>query len=501
MHDAPADDFQRSLVDYTAPPDWPTPQPAERYNLVVLGAGPAGLVSAAGAASLGARVALIEKHRLGGDCLHYGCVPSKALLRCGRAVAEVRRAGKFGVRVGGEVSVDFPAVMERLRRLRAEISHHDDARRFRDLGVDVFFGAPRFTGPDVVSVNGQELRFARAVVATGARPVDIPLPGLDPALRRTNETIFNLTELPRRLVILGAGPIGCELAQAFARFGSEVHVADVLPQLLPREEPEVGALLRRRLEQEGVQLHLGAKAVRGETKDGAHFVVLEQNGQERQVAADVVLVAVGRKPNVEDLGLDVAGVQLGKQGVEVNDYLQTSNPHIYAAGDVCSAFKFTHAADAMARLLLRNALFFGRARVSALVIPWCTYTDPEVAHVGLTAAEAKEKNIAVQTFRLNLTEVDRAVLDGDTEGFAIVHTAAKSDRILGATVVASHAGDLLAEVVLAMTEKRGLGALSRAVHSYPTQGELLRKLGDAYQRSRLTPRTAGVLRTLLRWRR
>jgi pyruvate/2-oxoglutarate dehydrogenase complex dihydrolipoamide dehydrogenase (E3) component len=505
MLPTPPDDLDRQLLANTFPEGWQNPHPQGRYNLVVIGAGTAGLVCAAGAAGLGARVALIEKHRLGGDCLNYGCVPSKALLRCARAAAAVRTAGEYGVRVPGPVEVDFADVMRRMRRLRAGISHHDAAERFRRLGVDVFLGAARFTGLGTVEVAGEVLRFARAVIATGARAAVPDIPGLAEAGYLTNETVFDLTELPRRLVVLGAGPIGCELAQAFRRFGSEVHLVNRSPGLLAREEPQAGAVLRGRFEAEGMHLHLGVQRLaaerRGELSAPQSYFLFDEEGRRVELATDAILIGTGRQPNVEDLGLDAAGVAYDQHGVRVDDFLRTTNPDIYAAGDICSAFKFTHAADAMARIVLGNALFFGRARVSRLVIPWCTYTDPEVARVGLTPAEAHAQDITVQTFRLPLSEVDRAVLDGETDGFAAVHVRKGSDRIVGATLVAAHAGEMIGEIALAMTRRIGLAALANTIHPYPTQAEALKRLGDAYQKMRLTPGIAGWLRWLLSWRR
>jgi pyruvate/2-oxoglutarate dehydrogenase complex dihydrolipoamide dehydrogenase (E3) component len=501
----PLDEYNRELVASVHPTDWINPEPAPHYNLVVIGAGTAGLVSAAGAAGLGAGVALVERNRLGGDCLNYGCVPSKALIRCSRAAAETRRDDAFGVRLAGGVEVDFPAVMRRMRRLQAEISRHDSAARFRSLGVDVFLGEARFTGPDCVEVEGRMLRFARAVIATGTRPATLDLPGLDQLPCLTNETIFGLTELPRRLIVVGAGPIGCELGQAFRRFGSEVHLVNRSSGLLGKEEPEAVALVRQQLEREGIQLHLGVKVRGGERVGDQSLLVIEEAGRLVKLPADTVLLAVGRRPNVEGLELERAGVEYDAKGVRVNDFLRSANRRIYAAGDICSPYKFTHAADALARVALRNAFFsfgvFGRARVSDLVIPWCTYTDPELAHVGLTAREARERGIEVRTFTLPMRDVDRAVLDGDEEGMALVHVKKGGDRIVGATIVAARAGEMIGEVALAMTHKLGLSALSETIHPYPTQLEILKRLGDAYQKSRLTPRTAALLRTILRRRR
>src|SRR5262245_53368859 len=408
-----SDDLDRELTANVFPFDWTNPQPQGRYNLVVLGGGTAGLVCAAGAAGLGARVALGEKPRPGGDCLNTGCVPSKALLRSARAAAEARRAAEFGVRCG-PVEVDWAAVQQRMRRLRAGISHHDSAQRFRSLGVDVFLGAGCFTGRNQVEVGGQTLTFSRAVIATGGRPALPTVAGLDPARVLTSDTVWDLTELPRRLIVLGGGPIGCELAQAFRRFGSEVHLIHRGPALLPREEPEAQAVLQERFRREGIHLHLPATPSAAEaTSDGRLRLRIESGGQAQWLEAEAVLAGVGRRPNVEGLNLEAAGVQTNSEGVIVNDFLQTTTPHIYAAGDVCSACKFTHAADAMARLVLRNALFFGWQRVSRLLSPWCTYTDPEIAHVGLTPRQASERGLAVQTFRVPLEQVDRAVLDGE----------------------------------------------------------------------------------------
>jgi pyruvate/2-oxoglutarate dehydrogenase complex dihydrolipoamide dehydrogenase (E3) component len=498
---APDDVHDRQLVANVHPPAWTNPRPSGRYNLVVLGAGTAGLVSAVGAAGLGARVAIVERHLMGGDCLNVGCVPSKGVLRASRAAAAVREAGAYGVRVSGPVEVEFAAAMERMRRLRAGISRNDSAHRLAKLGVDVYFGEARFVAPDAVDVGGATLRFSRAVIATGGRPSTPPIPGLAEAGFLTNETVFSLTELPRRLVVIGAGPIGCELAQAFRRFGSEVTVVSLDPRLLPREDEDAAAILAGRLEREGVMLRLGAKLVRVERRHGAKVVVFERGGRQEEAAGDEVLVAAGRAPNVEGLGLESAGVAFGRAGVEVGDGLRTSNRRIYAAGDVCSAFKFTHAADAMARIVIQNALFFGRKKASALVIPWCTYTDPEIAHVGPYEREARERGLDITTITVPLAEVDRAVLDGDADGFARVHAERKSGRIVGATLVASHAGEMIGEMALAITAGLTLGTLAGTIHPYPTRSEAWKRAGDAWNRARLTPRVRGVFQRVLSWRR
>ncbi|MBI4081604.1 MAG: mercuric reductase [Candidatus Lambdaproteobacteria bacterium] len=497
----PEDAFNRELVEAVHPRAWRNPEPAGRYNLVVLGGGTAGLVSAAGAAGLGARVALVERHLLGGDCLNYGCVPSKGVLRAARAFHDVRMAGAFGVNLAGAApGGDFGAAMERMRRLRAGIAHHDSARRFTSLGVDVFLGEGRFTGPDRLEVEGTRLRFQRAVIATGARAAALPVPGLAEAGFLTNETVFSLTTLPRRLAVIGAGPIGCELAQAFRRFGSQVAVIALDPQLLPREDADAAGLLARQFEREGMLLHLGAKLSRVERRPEGKAVWFDRGRGSEQFLADEMLLAVGRTPNVEGLGLEAAGVAFGRSGVAVDDRLRTSNPRIYAAGDVCSAYQFTHAADAMARVVLQNAFFFGRKRVRDLVIPWVTYTDPEIAHVGLTEREAAARRIPVQTFTVPFAEIDRAVLDGEEEGLARLHVGPDS-RILGATAVARHAGEMIGELVLAMSRRLKAGALSGAIHPYPTQAEAWRRLGDAYLRTRLTPGVRRWLGRYFAWRR
>jgi pyruvate/2-oxoglutarate dehydrogenase complex dihydrolipoamide dehydrogenase (E3) component len=497
----PNDTHNQALVAYTHPPQWQNPIPSGRYNLVVIGAGTAGLVSAAGAAGLGAKVALIERHLLGGDCLNYGCVPSKALIRAARSAAEVLRAADFGVQVPAGSRVDFPAVMERMRRLRADLSRHDSAERFSKLGVDVYLGDARFVGPTTIEVASERLEFAKAVIATGARAADPGIPGLAEVGYLTNETIFSLTELPARLLVLGAGPIGCELAQTFRRFGSEVHLIQRGPKIMPREDPDAAAIVQQRFEREGIRLHQGVKVIRAEKGKNGKRLVGERDGREWSLEGDAILVGVGRKANVEGLNLEAAGVAYDANGVHVDDHLRTTNRRIFAAGDICSSYKFTHAADAMARIALQNALFFGRKKLSRLVIPWCTYTDPEVARVGLTEVDAQERGISVDTFTVKLDEVDRAILDGETEGFARIHVRRGTDRIVGATLVGAHAGEMMGEITLAMTRDIGLGAIAANVHSYPTQAEAIKKLGDLYQRSRLTPRVASILRTILKWRR
>ncbi len=496
------DTHDKQLIENCHPPRWVNPTPAGKYNLVVVGGGTAGLVSAAGAAGLGAKVALIERNLLGGDCLNVGCVPSKGVVRAARAAYDARNGKDFGVRLSCEPNVAFTAAMERMRKLRAGISGHDSAERFTKLGVDVFIGNGRFVSPNSVEVDGRRLGFDRAVIATGARAAELPVPGLKEAGYLTNETVFTLTELPRRLAVIGAGPIGCELAQSFARFGSEVYLIEALHGIMPNEEPDAAEIVRKSMmERDGVKLMCCGKELRVSKVDGSKRLTLDSHDNRYDIVVDEILVGGGRKPNLEGSGLDEAGVQYSSQGVMVDDRLRTTNSTIYAAGDICSRYKFTHAADAMARIVIANALFYARRKVTDLVIPWCTYTDPEIAHVGYYEKDAKAAGYDVATITESLNHVDRAILDGEDEGFARVHYDKKTGRILGGTLVARHAGEMINELTLAMVAKQSVGVLSSTIHSYPTQAEVLRKIGDAYMRTKLTPTVKKVFEKWLAWRR
>lgn len=500
------DEHDRALAANVHPSDWQNPQPSGRYNLVVLGAGTAGLVTAAGAAGLGARVALIENQLMGGDCLNVGCVPSKCLIRSSRVVGELEHARALGFVDGDGAALrpDFAAVMERLRRIRARISRHDSARRFRDeLGVDVYLGAARFASPDTVVVGDRTLRFKRAVIATGARAAAPAIPGLAEVGYLTNESVFTLTTLPRRLAVIGAGPIGCELAQAFRRLGSVVTLLHDAPHVLIREDADAAEIVQRAFVRDGIRLVLDATIERAERRGSDTALAYRtRDGATGEVTVDAVLVGAGRAPNVEQLGLEQVGVEWDhRRGVVVDDHLRTTNPRIFAAGDVCMAHKFTHAADFAARIVIQNALFFGRKKLSALTMPWCTYTDPEIAHVGLHEHEAAERGIAIKTFHVAFADVDRAIADGEEDGFVKIHVKQGSDEIVGATIVAKHAGDMISELTLAMVAKVGLGTLANVIHPYPTQAEAIRKAGDAYNRTRLTPTVKRLFTTFLRWTR
>ena len=496
----PGDRDDRALLANIHPPEWSNPLPAREYNLVVLGAGPAGLVAARSAAALGAKVALIERNLIGGDCLNVGCIPSKAIIRTSRLYAEMRDAENFGAQVPGAIRIDFAAVMGRIRRIQTRISLADSVERLSAAGIDVFFGDARFAGRRTVAVDGKVLQFKKALIATGARPMTPTIPGLAEAGYLTNENVFDLTECPRRLLVIGGGPLGCELAQAFCRLGAQVIIAQDEPMFLPREERDAAQILSDALARDGVEIHLNTTAVAVRMEGKKKVVDLVSDDNKISVSVDEILTGIGRSPNIEGMDLGVAGVQCGTEtGIVVNDFLQTTNPRIYAAGDVCLDHKFTHTADASARIVVQNALFLGRKRLSALTIPWCTYTDPEIAHVGLYVREARGKDIPVTTFTVLMHDVDRAITDGEEEGFVKIHVREGTDRILGATVVARHAGEMINGLSLAINSRIGLRALARVIHTYPTQAEAIKMAADAYTRTRLTPILKSLTRRWLAW--
>lgn len=503
----PQDEYNRTLVSHVHPSDWVNPKPSEQpYDLVVIGAGTAGLVVAAGAAGLGIglKVALIEKHLMGGDCLNVGCVPSKCIIRSSRVIGELWEAKSFGVNVPEGIEVDFPAVMQRMRRLRAGISHHDSAQRFQKLGIDVFLGQGRFSSNRTIEVGGQVLRFKKAVIATGARAVRPPVPGIEEAGFLTNETVFSLTERPKRLAVIGGGPIGCELAQAFRRLGCEVVLFHRGHHLLNKEDSDAADIVQQTFIREGIRLVLGCQMQRVEKTDAGKTLYFSCNGKSEVITVDEILAGAGRAPNVEGLNLEAVGVAYDpRRGVQVNDYLQTTNPQIYAAGDICMGWKFTHAADAAARIVIKNTLFspfgLGRSKLSSLTMPWVTFTDPEIAHVGLSETEAQAQGMAINTILIPLSQIDRAMADGETAGFFKIHHRKGSDQIVGATIVARHAGEMISEVTTAMVGKLGLSALSGVIHPYPTQAEGIKKAADTYRRTLLTPRTQQLLALLTKF--
>lgn len=457
------------------------------YNVVVIGAGTAGLVTAAGTAGLGGRVALVERHKMGGDCLNFGCVPSKALISSARLIHQIGRAQDWGLEKH-EPQFQFEKVFERMRSRRAKIEPNDSQERFESLGVDVFRGEARFLSPHEIEVDGQKLRAKNFVIAAGSRAGLPKIDGLADVPFFTNETVFdNLRTKPESLIVIGGGPIGCELGQVMARLGVRVTIVQHGAQILSKEDPDVAEFMRKRFEAEGIRVMLNAKPVRAQMLDGR--VQLEFEDGEK-VAADALLVAAGRIPNVEKLNLEAAGVRYGPRGVEVNEYMQTSQPHIYAAGDIAGSFQFTHTADFMARTAIRNILMplqILRGKVDLSVVPWATYTDPEVARVGMDETQAKKAKIEYDLFTVPMEDVDRAVCESEEAGFVKVLTRKGTDEILGVTVVAVHGGDLLHEFVLAMKNKIGLGKIAATIHAYPTFAELARKAGDKFNKTRLTP--------------
>lgn len=498
----PYDQFNQALQSHVHPVDWTNPTPSGTYNLIVIGGGTAGLVSAIGAAGLGAKVALIERDLLGGDCLNVGCVPSKALISAARVAASLRDAEAFGLQVPEGGGVDFSRVMQRMRRLRAGIAPHDSAKRFQDAGVDVYLGHGKFLGRDSVQVGGQTLKFKKGVIATGARAAKLDIPGFEDSGVLTNESVFSLTDLPKRLVVIGGGPIGTEMAQCFARFGSEVTQIEKADHILPKEDPHAAGIVQSALQRDGVRILLRTTTVGIQSRGQDKVVEVIRDGEREEISCDEVLAGIGRAPNVLGMGLEQAGVKFDERsGIEVNDYLQTTHPGIYAAGDVASKYKFTHAADFMARTVIQNALFLGRGKASRLIVPWATYTSPELAHVGLSAEDASQQGIEIDTYTVQLSDVDRAILEGESEGFVRVHTARGGDKILGATVVAANAGDMIGELTLAIKNGIGLKKIGSTIHPYPTQAEAIRKLGDQFNRTRLTPMVAKAMRVWLRWTR
>ncbi|VEP11323.1 Pyruvate/2-oxoglutarate dehydrogenase complex, dihydrolipoamide dehydrogenase component [Hyella patelloides LEGE 07179] len=502
----PLDKYNQELLNNVHPSDWINPTPAELYDLVVIGAGTAGLVTAKGAGGLGLglKVALIEKHLMGGDCLNVGCVPSKCLIRSSRAVADMRDAGSLGVIPPEEIKIHFPTVMARMRQVRTKISPVDSAMSAKKVGVDVFFGEASFTSNDTLTVKGQTLRFKKAVIATGARAVKPQIQGLESAGYLTNETVFSLTELPPRLAVIGGGPIGCELAQSFQRLGSQVTLFHRGNHILNKEDNEAAEIVQQALIKDGIRLILACQMSGVEKTAEGKIIHFSCNGKSESIVVDEILAGAGRQPNVESLNLEAVGVEYDpRKGVIVNDNLQTSNPKIYAAGDICMNWKFTHAADAAARIVLKNTLFspfgFGKYKLSDLVMPWVTYTHPEIAHVGMYEEEAQAKGIDCNTIKIDFDDVDRALADGETEGFLKIFHKKGSDEILGATIVASHAGEMISEVTTAIVHKIGLSKMSSVIHPYPTQAEAIKKAADTYRRTLLTENTKKLLGILTKF--
>lgn len=481
---------------------YPRPRRFDR-NLVVIGAGSAGLVSAYVAAAVRAKVSLIERHRMGGDCLNTGCVPSKALIRTTRLLAELRRAEALGLR-SASAEVDFAQVMERVQRVIGQVAPHDSAERYRGLGVDVIQGEARITSPYTVEVGGRVLTTRSIVIASGAAPRVPSIPGIEAMSYWTSDTVWSLRELPPRLLVLGGGPVGCELAQCFQRLGSRVTLVQRGPRLLSREDPELSELLAERFRSEGIELRLGHRSLEFRLQDGQRRLLAEHAGEQVEIELDALLLALGRTANTRDLGLEPLGVALSPEGtIQVDEQLQTSLPNVYACGDVAGPYQFTHTAAHQAWYATVNALLGGlkRFRVDYSVIPWTTFTEPEIARVGLSETEATERGIPFEVTRFDLAELDRAIADEAACGLVKVLTVPRRDKILGAAIAGEHAGELLPEFIAAMRNGYGLNRILGTIHVYPTFSEANKHAAGVWRRAHQPQRVLRWVERLQRWRR
>jgi pyruvate/2-oxoglutarate dehydrogenase complex dihydrolipoamide dehydrogenase (E3) component len=489
MSDVPAEprarpDDEAVFRRRVRPDPWRNPEPRAVYDFAILGAGPAGIAAAEAAARLGASVALIERERIGGDSLNAGSVPSKSIVKTARVYASMREAEAFGAPLPSEPPLEFDKVMARLRRIRTRISQHHSVEKLRALGIDVYFGAARFDGAFAFLVGDTRILFKKAMVATGARPQPSDIPGLAGLGYHTSATIFALEALPRRLTVIGGGPLGCEMAQAFCRLGSEVTIVQSDAKFLPREERDAAEILSRSMAQDGVIIRLNTAVIGARRAGGGKVLETVNNEVESDIEADEILLSIGRVPNVDDLGLDQAGIAFDRdRGIAVDDFMRTTNENIYAAGDVCLELKFTNAAQASARIAVRNALAGGAERQSRLIIPWCTYCDPEIAHIGLHVWEARKQSIPIKSFTVMMHDVDRAITDGLDAGFVKIHVAEGTDRILGATIVASRASELINEMAVVMRTGIGMNELAEVVHTYPAESSAILLAALAYVRS------------------
>jgi pyruvate/2-oxoglutarate dehydrogenase complex dihydrolipoamide dehydrogenase (E3) component len=476
-------DDERTFLSRIRPEHWKNPEPRSGYDLAIVGAGPAGLAAAESAARLGFSVVLIERNRLGGNSLNAGSVPSKAIIRSAHVYGTMREAEEFGASMPNEQGLEFSKVMARMRQIRMRISEHHSVHELAALGIDIFFGSARFDGADALLVGGARLHFKKALIATGARPRAPDISGLDETGYRTSATIFEMTALPKRLAVIGGGPLGCELAQAFCRLGSHVTIVQNDAKFLPREERDAAEILSRSLARDGVEIRLNTTVVGARRDRGVKTLHIVNRRIENEIQADEVLLSIGRAPNVEDLGLETAGVEFDTdQGIRVDDFLCSTNPNVYAAGDVCLELKFTNAAQSSACMAVQNALMKMQQRISGSTIPWCTYCDPEIAHIGLHVWEARQQSIPIKSFTVMMHDVDRSITDGQNTGFVKIHIAEGSDRILGATIVASRASELINEMAVVMNTGIGMRALAAVVHTYPAQSEAIMLAAQAYER-------------------
>jgi pyruvate/2-oxoglutarate dehydrogenase complex dihydrolipoamide dehydrogenase (E3) component len=473
---------EEQLLDYVRPGEWKNPQRKDVYDLAIIGAGPAGLAGAEMAIRLGVRVALVERHWLGGNSLNRGSIPSKAIIRSARLYAAIPEAEGLCTSPIGQPRVDFAAVMARMRRIRARIAEYHSADRLRDAGIDVYFGHAQFVGRNCLTIADERLKFRKALIATGAHPRPSAIPGLEQVGYQTSDTIFDMTEMPRRLAIIGGGPLGCELAQAFSRFGSQVTIAQNEPKFLPREERDAAELLSRAMARDGVVIRLNTTVVNAHVEHGARVLSTINNETKSSIATDEILLSTGRVPNVGGLDLEAAGVDLElERGIKVDDFLCTTNGDIYSAGDVCMSHRFTNVAEVSARLAVQNALQGERKRKSHLTIPWCTFCDPEIAHIGIQVWEARRQSIPVKTFTVMMQDVDRAITDGQDDGFVKIHVKEGTDTILGATIVASRASEMINELSVVMSAGIGMRDLANVLHIYPAQCDAIQLAAMAYE--------------------
>ncbi|MGY8870961.1 MAG: dihydrolipoyl dehydrogenase family protein, partial [Pseudomonadales bacterium] len=477
-------------------------------NLIVIGAGSGGLVSAYIAAAVKAKVTLIEKHQMGGDCLNTGCVPSKAIIRSARQAYEMRQADQFGIQ-SVEPQVDFAAVMGRVKNVIEQIEPHDSVERYTNLGVDVIQGTASIVSPWEVSVtkeNGEQqtLSAKSVIIATGARPRVPNIPGLDQVDYLTSDTLWELNELPKRFIVLGGGPIGCELSQAFSRLGSEVSIVQRASHLMPREDEDAQVLVEQQFSDEGIDLHLSSTAKEVVVREGQAYLLVEHAGEIVELPFDKLLLALGREANTSGFGLETLGIETRENGtLDCNGFMQTRFPNVYVCGDVTGPFQFTHVAAHQAWFAAVNALFSGfkRFKVDYRVIPWVTFTDPEVARVGLSESEAKAQGLAYEVTRYGIDDLDRAIADGDDHGFVKVITVAGKDKILGVTIVGKHSAELLAEFVLAMKYGLGMNKLLGTIHTYPTFSEANKYAAGEWKRAHVSPKIMVWLARFHAWRR
>ncbi|CAM9191590.1 unnamed protein product [Discosporangium mesarthrocarpum] len=507
---SPMDEYNTKLVNNTHPPVYENPEPLDKYDLVVIGSGAAGLLSVIIANGLGKTCALVEKAYMGGDCLNVGCVPSKALIACSTRLHEVINSAEFGVVLPpGEVGVDFGKVMQRMRRIRSDISEHDSVERYsRDFVKHIFLGHGQFTSPSTIEVGGKVLNFNKAMVATGASASIPPTENLANVPHLTNANFWNLEELPPRMSVIGAGPIGLEMSQALQRFGCKVTCYEYSDQLLPKEDPHAAAVLKESLTADGLTIRLGARIKRVECDEtgsmysapfNTYRIVLDVDGEEEVIESDALLNATGRAPNVFGVGLDEAGVDYdNRRGVVIDDYFRTTSPNIYACGDCASPYKFTHAADWQARVAIRNMFLGDKTKQSDLLIPWCTYTEPEVAHVGKYESELDEKGIEYESFLRNMADVDRCRCEGITSGFAkITVEKGSGGKILGATVVGPNAGDMISELTICIQNGVTIAQLAGTIHPYPTAAECVRQAANMYIKTLRTPEVNKALEIII----